>query len=163
MSFSNFDASLRFLIVAFVLQHMLPAFSKLEELNMSKNKIAAIPDSIHTDLDKAPAVIENLVRLNLSKNKFTVIPPILFRLRTSFFSVLFRICEFLSVFLSRAPGIPVSSSIPVMHLCRWDFRSPFIGCNLENLRVLNLAKNDIVIVPDGFLGFYCLGASFPSF
>lgn len=60
--------------------HMLPAFSKLQELNLSKNKIVTIPEFINADLDKAPNVIEHLAVLNLAKNKLQEIPAPIFKL-----------------------------------------------------------------------------------
>jgi len=54
--------------------HMLPTFPKLETINLSKNKITGIPDSIVADLAKSPKVIEHLQVLNLAKNKLTGIP-----------------------------------------------------------------------------------------
>jgi hypothetical protein len=54
--------------------HMLPAFPKLEQINLSKNKITSVPDSIFADIQKSPKVIEHLQVLNFSKNKLATIP-----------------------------------------------------------------------------------------
>jgi len=54
--------------------HILPTMPKLQEINLSKNKLAVIPDVIVKDMEKSPKVLEFLQVLNLSRNKFTEIP-----------------------------------------------------------------------------------------
>lgn len=64
--------------------HMLPSFSKLQELNVSQNKISEIPSSILSDLSKAPAVIESLTILNFNRNRLVEIPEAFYKLCTFF-------------------------------------------------------------------------------
>ncbi len=67
---------------------MLPTFPKLEHINLSKNKITAVPEVIENDLSRSPKVIEYLQVLNFSKNKLTAIPDAVWLLGS--FSLLFR-------------------------------------------------------------------------
>lgn len=60
--------------------HFLPTFSKLQELNVSKNKITDIPQSILNDVSKSTALIESLVHLNFNKNRLAEIPEAFYRL-----------------------------------------------------------------------------------
>lgn len=62
--------------------HILTAMPKLESLNLSKNKITAIPESISKDVERSPKVIEYLQILSLSKNKLTAVPDCVFLLGT---------------------------------------------------------------------------------
>jgi len=62
--------------------HLLPAFPKLELIDLSKNKIEHIPPSIHQDLVKSHNVIEFLHTLDFSKNKLSEVPDTIFLLST---------------------------------------------------------------------------------
>jgi len=63
---------------------LLPSFSRLVTINLSKNKLEKIPAFIITDLQKVPLIVEQLTTLNLSKNRFTEIPEAVFTLSTAF-------------------------------------------------------------------------------
>lgn len=61
---------------------LLPSFSRLVTINLSKNKIEKIPHFIVTDLLKVPLLIEQLTTLSLAKNKIAEIPDAVFTLST---------------------------------------------------------------------------------
>lgn len=73
--------------------HLLPAFARLQVLNLKGNKISTIPPSIVNDLQRSPNVIEHLQSLNFSKNNLSQIPPAIFILGT-FSPIIFyrRLC-----------------------------------------------------------------------
>lgn len=59
---------------------LLPAFPKLETIDLSKNKIDHIPPSIQQDVQKSPLVIEHLAVLDLSKNRLSEVPECVYLL-----------------------------------------------------------------------------------
>lgn len=61
-------------------EDMLPTFPRLEHIDLHKNKIEQIPESIVQDLNKSPLVVEHLQVLNLKKNRLAEVPPCVYTL-----------------------------------------------------------------------------------
>lgn len=57
---------------------MLPAFTHLETIDLSHNKITGVPALIAEDVKKSTLTIEFLTHLHLNKNRLTDVPDCLF-------------------------------------------------------------------------------------
>jgi Leucine-rich repeat (LRR) protein len=95
--------------------HMLPNFTKLQEISLAKNKIGNIPNSFSQDIIKAPQVAENLLILDLHKNRLTEVPDAVYHLSTPFSRLCFSfylysrdyITYFNRILCQIASGIPL--------------------------------------------------------
>jgi len=124
--------------------HLLLAFAKLEHLNLSKNKIEKVPESLVLDIQKAPKVVEYLAYLNFSKNKLSSIPEAVFllvNLRELYLDhndisilndriLVFYRLQILSMAYNRLKRIP------------WSIHK------LHALRSMDLSNNEIVWLPN---------------
>eukprot|EP01128_Nolandella_sp_AFSM9_P007039 TRINITY_DN375_c0_g1_i1.p1 TRINITY_DN375_c0_g1~~TRINITY_DN375_c0_g1_i1.p1 ORF type:complete len:388 (-),score=89.27 TRINITY_DN375_c0_g1_i1:119-1282(-) len=57
---------------------LLPNFTRLEEVDLTHNKLTGISDALAADIKKSPRTIEFLTILKLAKNRFTFLPDCLF-------------------------------------------------------------------------------------
>eukprot|EP01128_Nolandella_sp_AFSM9_P004232 TRINITY_DN186_c0_g2_i1.p1 TRINITY_DN186_c0_g2~~TRINITY_DN186_c0_g2_i1.p1 ORF type:complete len:362 (+),score=89.95 TRINITY_DN186_c0_g2_i1:117-1202(+) len=122
---------------------LLATFTRLEEVNLSRNKLSTFPATITVDLGKNPKVVEFLSVLNLQRNKFVEVPEVVWSCVNM--KQLYLDHNELTHLDERALDLYALEKLDISH--NFITSLPYAMDRLQSLTSLNVSVNEISDLP----------------